>query len=149
MWVWILIRLDRATTMTQSYNLEQTVIIKSGFVLNCMISDKSPFCQACYTGWLSFAPPVVGANWHLPPSLTGVSPVRCNRKGGGALLSLEFWTASLNLSRKWLPMTGQFWPLQNVLVTCSEWGNWTVVRCLWKERQGSAHITGLGKFTSC
>ena len=28
-----------ATTMTQSYNLEQVVIIKSGFVLNCTISD--------------------------------------------------------------------------------------------------------------
>ena len=35
--------------MTQSYNLEQVVIIKSGFVLNCMISDKGPFCQAHIT----------------------------------------------------------------------------------------------------
>ena len=35
--------------MTQSYNFEQVVIIKSDFVLNCMISDKSPFCQAHIT----------------------------------------------------------------------------------------------------
>ena len=35
--------------MTQSYTLEQVVINKSGFVLNCMISDKSPFCQAHIT----------------------------------------------------------------------------------------------------
>ena len=31
--------------MTQSYTLEKMVIIKSGFVLNCMIRDKSPLCQ--------------------------------------------------------------------------------------------------------
>ena len=35
--------------MAQSYNLEQVVIIKSGFVLNCMISDKSHFCQSLIT----------------------------------------------------------------------------------------------------
>ena len=37
----------KLTTMTQNYNLEQVIIIKS--VLNCMISYKSSFCQAHIT----------------------------------------------------------------------------------------------------
>ena len=36
--------------MTWSYNLEQVVIIKSGCVLNCMISDKMPFCHITMAG---------------------------------------------------------------------------------------------------
>ena len=51
--------------MTRSYNLEQVVIIKSGFVLNCMISDKRLLFQAhitqTFTDFLYFCTCTI---WH-------------------------------------------------------------------------------------